>query len=468
MNQPAFKHQDFSIDKAVRNKVVRQDRFFPNSSDHFILIESGKFRVENYAAFGIAVKDFDQPNISKTKCLYLVDEIEICDLDLNYVRYDIATGLTIFSLENQPLPIEAILAIELAKENISEFEKDLQKHESIPSGFRQSTNEFKGWIEALDSKVNKLEKSSFNTTKRDLDEYEEAIAHYVSKYLMLNIHNFSKALGLSLAGLSEDQIKKCYDFLRSKVGHIFYKSPYGSRAFNKPRGYAGDFEMMNNVYFNELRGDNLFSKCVQRFFTDNPAGKAVRNRALYLNQKINQSLCQNKKSKILGVASGPAREIQKFFADDPAGAARCEIHLLDQDTEALKFSQKEIFDISRSKGVKPNVHFHNLAIKNIITEGLPFDNFDLIYSSGLFDYFTDPVAQFAAKQLYKGLAEKGELVIGNFGSNNPAQFVMEALGDWYLIYRDEKKLTDLYNVITSKLTIESESEGINLFAILKK
>lgn len=468
MNQPVFKHQDFSIDKAVRLQVVRQDRFYPNLSEHFILIESSKFQVENYAAFGVAIKDFDKTNVNKIRCLYSVDNIEICDLDIVFVRFDLSTGLTIFSIENQPLPIEAIQAIEKAKESISEFERDIQIHKDVPHGFRQSANEFKGWIEGLESKVNKLEKSSFNTTKRDLDEYEEAIAHYISKYLMLNIHNFSKALGLSLAGLPEGQLKKCYEFLRLQVGHVFYKSPYGSRAFNKPRGYAGDFEMMNNVYFNELRGDSLFSKCVQRFFTDNPAGKAVRNRAVYLNHKISDALSRNKNSKILGVASGPAREIQKFFFDDPVSASKCEIHLLDQDTEALKFSQKEIFDICRSKGVKPNIHFHNLAIKNIITEGLPLDNFDLIYSSGLFDYFTDPVAQFAAKQLFNGLGEKGELIIGNFGSNNPAQFVMEALGDWYLIYRDEKKLAELYKAITSNLRIESESEGVNLFAILYK
>jgi len=256
--------------------------------------------------------------------------------------------------------------------------------------------------------------------------------------------------------------------LRTQVGPIFYKSSYGNRAYTKPRGYAGDYEMMNNVYFNELRGNTLFAKCVQRFFTDSSAGKAVRNRAEYLNQKIETVCKKNKNPKILGVASGPAREIQKFFFEKPEVAAQCEIHLLDQDLEALKFSQRDIFEICRQKNIKPNIHFHNLAIKNVISDGLPLVGFDLVYSVGLFDYFTDPVAQFAANRLYLALNPGGNLIIGNFNTNNPTQFVMEALGDWYLIYRNEENLKELFSRVTTKLHIESEKEGVNLFAVMEK
>lgn len=468
MNQPVFKHQDFSIDQSARLKVVRQDRFFPYQANHAIKFNEKSYAVENYSSFGIAVKNFDGVSDGILRCVYLVDNIEICDLNFTFVRNDDREKLTIFSIENQPLPIEAIQAVEKSKEVIAEFEKSISKFFDVKQEFKNSVSEFKGWIEELENRVNGLERTSFNSSRRELNEYEEAVAHYTSRYLMLNIYTFSSALAKSLNGIPQNDVKRHYEFLRSQVGHIFYKSPYGSRAFNKPRGYAGDFEMMNNVYFNELRGDSLFAKCVQRYFTDNPAGKAVRNRADYLNRKISDSIERNPSSKILGVASGPAREIQKFFSERPAEAARCEIHLLDQDTEALKYSQKEIYEICRAKGVRPNIQFHNLAIKNIISDGLPMNDFDLIYSAGLFDYFTDPVAQFAANKLFNGLKTKGELIIGNFGADNPAQFVMEAFGDWYLIYRDAVSLEKIFKQITPNLSIESEHEGINLFAIFKK
>ncbi len=468
MNQPAFKHQDFSISSIDRLKVVRQDRYYPNQSEHFISFNGIKYMIENYSAFGIALKGFNRTETSAKQCIYLVDNIEICIFDMAFVRSDENLKLTMFNIENQPLPIEAIQAIEATKVVISSFEKDLSKFCDVPISFRQASSEFKGWIEQLEIKINNLQKSSFTSSKHDLDQYEESIAHFVSKYLIQNIQQYCISLGLSIAGLEPEKTKMCYEYLRTQVGNIFYKSPYGNRAFNKPRGYAGDFEMMNNVYFNELRGETLFAKCVQRFFTDNPAGKAVRNRVIYLNEKIEKCNIRNLQSKILGVASGPAREIQKFFQDSPDRASKCEIHLLDQDADALKFSQKAIYEICRNKGVQPNIYFHNLAIKNIIAEGLPLSGFDLIYSAGLFDYFTDPVAHFAAKQLYSALAKEGELVIGNFDANNPAQFIMEALGDWYLIYRDKNKLRELYGTISPKLVIESEEEGVNLFAILRK
>jgi hypothetical protein len=268
--------------------------------------------------------------------------------------------------------------------------------------------------------------------------------------------------------MSEKQVKKCYEFLRINTGEYFYKSAYGHRAYHKPRGYAGDYEMMNNVYMNDLRGVNLFGKCMQRVFTDSSAGKAVRNRANYMLEKILANVSAKGKIRVLSVASGPAKEIQKFYKHYPQLADQVEIHLIDQDEEALKNAQREILQICRQSGVQPNLHFHNLAIKNIINEGLTIGHFDLIYSAGLFDYFTDPVAQFAANRLFANLNANGQLVIGNFNTNNPTQFIMEALGDWYLIYRTSENLKTLFSKTSTNLKIESEPEGVNLFAVIEK
>jgi hypothetical protein len=334
--------------------------------------------------------------------------------------------------------------------------------------FKTETHLFKNWIQSIEAEVNQLQKSNFELPGKSLSDYEEAICQYVSMYLMVNVQSYCEKIATTTLGLDSSIVKLCYEYLRNMVGEVFYKSPYGNRAYSKPRGYAGDYEMMNNVYYNELRGSSLFGKCLQRYFTDNPAGKAVRNRAIYLNEKIREALVGKNKIKILGVASGPAREIQKLYQDYPEIANKCEIHLLDQDAEALKFSQRDIIEICRSKNIKHNVQFHNLAIKNIINEGLPMDGFDLIYSAGLFDYFTDPVAQFAAIKLHQGLKTGGKLIIGNFNTNNPAQFIMEAIGDWYLIYRDEKQLAQLFSKVTPKLHIEKEPENVNLFAVMEK
>lgn len=469
MSQAAFKHQDFSIDQVARKKVIRQDRFYPETK-HSVFFKNKEFAVNNYSSFGLALNNFDLAG-EIFEGIYRVDNIELCDVKLRLTRQDknsSGSAIVAFAIEGMPLPIEAIHATEAVKTSISDFENKIILFNAVPTAFKDRVHEFESWIESLEREITKIEKSSFDATKRNLEQFEEAVCQYVSYYLMAKVHEFSLAMGTTLNGIDSERIKKSYEYLREKVGHIFYKSPYGNRAFAKPRGYAGDYEMMNNVYFNELRGNSLFAKAVQRYFTDNPASRAVRNRAIYLNQKIKEATNGKDKIKILGVASGPAREIQKLYSDNPDLALKCEIHLLDQDVDALKFSQRDILEICRSKNLKPNIYFHNLAIKNVINEGTPEKDFDLIYSAGLFDYFTDPVANFAAQQLYKALTKGGKLVIGNFNTNNPAQFVMEALGDWYLIYRDENQIMNLFKNITSKLTIEKEAENINLFAVMEK
>lgn len=467
--QSQFKHQDFSIDRNQRKRIVRQDRYFPSLTKHTLKTKHNEFEIDNYSSFGIAIKTTDQ-TFNPTQSFsasYFVNDQEICDVELKYARQN-EENLVAFSIEGQPLYVEAIQAVEKSYQIIKEFESETSKFKNIPEIYKNKTYELKFWLESLEKQVSSEEKTSFEMAGRELQHYEEAIAQTISQYLDQKLPIFAKEIGLALSSLNNEEIKSCYEFLRSQVGHVFYKSTYGNRAYTKPRGYAGDYEMMNNVYFNELRGTTLFAKCVQRFFTDSSAGKAVRNRADYLTNKIEMFEQKTKKAKILSVASGPAREIQKLFLKNPEFAAKCEIHLLDQDTEALKFSQRDILEICRQKKIVPNLHFHNLAIKNVISDGLPVSGFDLIYSAGLFDYFTDPVAQFAANRLYSALNNDGQLIIGNFNTNNPTQFVMEALGDWYLIYRSEANLKELYTRVTQKIHIESEKEGVNLFAVMEK
>ena len=470
MNQPQFKHQEFSIDATTRKKILRQDRIQPASKNYYLYFDSKKFEIENYSAFSIAIKS-DDISFFKNDKLYKgvlrVDELDIFEAEYKLTRFA-EDNIVVLNLNENVFPVEAILAIETIKKTLEEFDHQLEAYSSLPQNFKTSVSELRVWLEKLSKKINEIQKSSFEKNLKNLQEYEESVVFFTNNYMMKNLPKFAQTMGLSLAGVDEKLVKKCYEFLRNEVGHIFYKSTYGNRAYAKPRGYAGDFEMMNNVYSNELRGEDLFSKCMQRYFTDNPAGKAVRNRLNYLNNKIENTVRNNSFSKILAVASGPAAEIQKFLVEKPELAEKCEIHLIDQDDEALKYSQKEIMIICRAKNIKPRIFFHNIAIKNIINEGLSIGSFDLIYSAGLFDYFTDPVAQFACKRLFEALNPKGQLIIGNFSTNNPAQFIMEAIGDWYLIYRDEKTLKKLFNEVCADLIIESEPESVNLFAILNK
>ena len=95
--------------------------------------------------------------------------------------------------------------------------------------------------------------------------------------------------------------------------------------------------------------------------------------------------------------------------------------------------------------------------------------FDFIYSMGLFDYLTKPIAKSVINQLYKILENNGEMVIGNFHVSNPSKFYMEYWLDWILNYRTEQEFIELLEGNPSAdVNIFFEDTGSQMFLNIKK
>jgi SAM-dependent methyltransferase len=178
---------------------------------------------------------------------------------------------------------------------------------------------------------------------------------------------------------------------------------------------------------------------------------------------------QEQPVKVLSVASGPAMEQQLFLRSGREHYKRnIEFTCLDQDQESLKHAQRQLLSLERLMGSGFRFKFNNMAIRDLINNGCPESGYNLIYSAGLFDYFTEPVAQKAAQQMYASLAEGGKLIIGNFSKNNPTVPLMELVLDWNLIYRSEEDLMRIFKGIGKSIHVEQEPLGINLFVVISK
>nr|VFJ65755.1 MAG: hypothetical protein BECKFW1821C_GA0114237_100837 [Candidatus Kentron sp. FW] len=68
--------------------------------------------------------------------------------------------------------------------------------------------------------------------------------------------------------------------------------------------------------------------------------------------------------------------------------------------------------------------------------------YDLIWSAGLFDYFSDSVFVFMLRKLATMVSKSGEIVIGNFSTKNPSKPYME-LFEWNLHHRSPSTLKAL-------------------------
>ena len=241
------------------------------------------------------------------------------------------------------------------------------------------------------------------------------------------------------AAVAFDAKQRFIDVARAhQVFPMVQEDPYTHRAFTKPRGYAGDAPMLDFIYQGKPpqhateRGKAIFKST-----TRGPMGLSIIHRRAILQSYINDTVARREDCRILSVASGHCRELEgSLLLTDETGS---EFVALDQDEESCDFVASHY--PSDAVKVLP------VSIKRLIAGGLDLGRFDLIYSAGLFDYLTGPIARKLTARLFSMLNPYGRLVIGNFNDQSHGRGYMESLMDWHLIYRSEGAVKTLFPAI---------------------
>ena len=217
-----------------------------------------------------------------------------------------------------------------------------------------------------------------------------------------------------------------------RVRPLLYEEPFTRRAFEKPRGYAGDAPMLDLVYADcspRMRLTPLGAKLHDWAITS--AGCAsVRARRDILAALIDRIAVERPSPRMLSVACGHLREAQRSEAVRRGAVA--EFVALDQDRESLALIARE----QRSHNVTP-VH---ATIRRFLAGGSTFGTFDLVYAAGLYDYLEEPVAQALTAAMFRTLRPGGTLLVANFAPNLVDIGYMEAVMEWMLIYRTEMEV----------------------------
>jgi extracellular factor (EF) 3-hydroxypalmitic acid methyl ester biosynthesis protein len=262
-----------------------------------------------------------------------------------------------------------------------------------------------------------------------------------------------------------------WGFVFKEMFPYFMRSRFTERVYYKPKKYAGDFLMIEMIYKNKPSGDGKIGKLVDQWCLETSGAKAVRSRRVLLKQLLTK-LCnarstQNDSIRILNLGSGCSRELFDFLHQCDY-TDRIEATCVDIDSDAFEFANQNV-----------NVFSHNASIRflrdNIARWAAgkgkyEFGQNDIIYSSGLTDYFGDKMFKKLVTRCYDYLKPGGVVIIGNFSPTNPHRAFMDYIVRWKLIHRSEDDLKKLFadTPFGQNIKVISEPHSINLFAVAQK
>lgn len=230
-------------------------------------------------------------------------------------------------------------------------------------------------------------------------------------------------------------------------------------SFLKPYGYSGDFELIDRIYQQWRSSKNTSQHKWDDYYHDLQAARAVRNRKEYLKKQLSRVLLRSSSPRVLNLASGPCTDLFEYFMTRRKNPIKFDC--LDLDSEAIDYASVVCDNFI------DDVEFINTNAFRYKTD----KRYDLIWSAGLFDYFSDKLFIRLTTRMYGLLAEGGELVVGNFSTDNPSRGLMEVVLKWFLHHRSEKDLillAEKAGVPTEKIEVHAEETGVNLFLHMKK
>lgn len=287
---------------------------------------------------------------------------------------------------------------------------------------------------------------------------------------------------LSTSGLPLPEQRALSSQLWEKSKSLLSRGELQTHARLKPRGYAGDFELLSKIC-NHYQAPDLIGSCFDAYFQAQAAPAAVRGRielVMHWATKHLQTYAAETSSilpHLVSIGCGSGQDLL-----DAAMAAPSEVlpqtsfTLLDLDPAATEFAadafsktfaQKNL--PAPSKLVCQQANLVRLGkrkdLKQLLTSATQ------IYCTGIFDYLADDVAQDLLACFWDQLAPGGQFFVFNFAPHNPTRAYMEWIGDWYLIYRTAEELRSLAlraGIPAECLSEGSEPQGIDLYLCATK
>lgn len=250
-------------------------------------------------------------------------------------------------------------------------------------------------------------------------------------YVVTELYNVTK--NLSQETIDTEIREEC---LQHPVAKLLLQEPITRWSFQKPRGYSGDAVLIDYIY--RLKpctvADSYIGRELNGLIEHTGSSHAVRWRSNHVAEEIQKLQGElDRKIDVISVASGHLRELAYISeANTKINRFVC----IDQDEQSNQV-------VRNTYSHHPFVEVIDESINHVLKRKLDGQEFDFIYSSGLFDYLNDKVASKMIEILYTNLRPGGTMIIPNFLKGIKEKAYMETFMKWNLIYRNEDDMERL-------------------------
>lgn len=139
-SKPKNQKQHEQLDPQPKFRIVRQDRIECDPERHSLELGDGKTaKVVNYSLFGIAIETEEKPKDAYPEAVFLVDGYTISQIGITAVRShqnDSGQWITGFSINADPLDVDAAQAVKQLNEILEMNTKDMTKDSGLREPFR--------------------------------------------------------------------------------------------------------------------------------------------------------------------------------------------------------------------------------------------------------------------------------------------------------------------------------------------
>jgi len=310
-------------------------------------------------------------------------------------------------------------------------------------------------------------------------EQERAVINELAPQVMPVLDTLFEKFETVFGRLSQDERAVHRNYIQRHLHPVVLCAPFAFRSYQKPLGYAGDYEVVNMMARDPQEGASLFAKVFNVWLLHQGSAAAHRNRISFLKQRLIEETAAaaraGRKANILSLGCGPAREIQDFLVESEL-SNWAQFTLMDFDEEALRHASQMLREKQQQNQRKTSVELVKKSVQQIFKDMLRAGglssgkSFDFIYCAGLFDYLPDRICKRLMTFLYQSLAPNGLLVATNVAPFCPNRGSLELILEWHIIYRSPAQVAALCpdGVPVEAVRLQTDDTGINVFLEARK